>query len=136
MNPPSENHATATDDTQDWIVEKFQLGKIKVSAALPLAVSMIREIVAEGCRVSHDAMLCFQQRVHLLIASILIVAGDEFRMLDELPSPDLPGGGVSRRANYGLPDVKGPESHPKEFRQCSRLSCSEKLSRRKRLHYR
>jgi hypothetical protein len=43
------------------------------------------EIVGEGCRVSHDAMLCFQQRVHLLIASILIVPGDEFRMLDELP---------------------------------------------------
>jgi hypothetical protein len=44
MNPPSENHATVTDNTQDWIVEKFQLGKIKVSAALPLAVSMIREM--------------------------------------------------------------------------------------------
>src|SRR5687768_17194088 len=42
------------------------------------------EIVGEGCRISHDAMLCFQQRVHLLIASILIVPGDEFRMLDEL----------------------------------------------------
>ena len=26
----------------------------------------------------------FQRRVHLLIASILIVPGDEFRMLDEL----------------------------------------------------
>jgi hypothetical protein len=25
------------------------------------------EIVGEGCRVSHDAMLCFQQRVHLLV---------------------------------------------------------------------
>lgn len=42
------------------------------------------EIVGEECRVSHDAMLPFQQRVHLLIASILIVPGDEFRMLDEL----------------------------------------------------
>jgi hypothetical protein len=30
-------------------------------------------------------MLRSQQRVHLLIASILIVPGDEFRMLDELP---------------------------------------------------
>jgi hypothetical protein len=104
MNPPSENHATATDDTQDWIVEKFQLGKIKVSAALPLAVSMIREIVAEGCRVSHDAMLCFQQRVHLLIASILLVPGDEFRMLDDLRAvagnsgdQDLPGGSFTSR---------------------------------------
>jgi hypothetical protein len=29
MNPPSENYSTVTDDTQDWIVEKFQLGKIK-----------------------------------------------------------------------------------------------------------
>jgi hypothetical protein len=49
---------------------------------------MIREMTArdvgERCRVSHDAMLRFQQRVHLLIASILIVPGDEFRMLDEL----------------------------------------------------
>ena len=49
-------------------------------------------------------MLCFQRRVHLLIASILIVPGDEFRMLDELgrasnsPDQNLPGGGVSRRA--------------------------------------
>jgi hypothetical protein len=50
-------------------------------------------------------MLRFQQRVHLLIASILIVPGDEFRMLDELRGvagnsrdQDLPGGGVSRRA--------------------------------------
>jgi hypothetical protein len=34
MNPPSENHSTVTDDTQDWIIEKFQLGKIKLSAAL------------------------------------------------------------------------------------------------------
>jgi hypothetical protein len=67
----------------------------------------------------------------------------QFRMLDELRrmagnsrDQDFTGGGVSRRANYGLPDVKGPESHRNEFRQCSRLSCSEKLSRRKRLDYR
>lgn len=44
-------------------------------------------------------MLRFQQRVHLLIASILIVPGDEFWMLDELRGvagnsrdQDLPGG--------------------------------------------
>jgi hypothetical protein len=60
----------------------------KLNSALLFADrSMIREmtrveIVGEGCRVSHDAMLCFQQRVHLLIASILIVPGDEFRMLE------------------------------------------------------
>ena len=50
--------------------------------------------------------------MHLLIASILIVPGDEFRMLDELRGvagnyrdQDLPGGGVSRRANYRLRDI-------------------------------
>jgi hypothetical protein len=44
-------------------------------------------------------MLRFQQRVHLLIASILIVPGDEFRMLDDVGGvagnsrdQDLPGG--------------------------------------------
>ena len=63
-----------------------------------------RRDYGEACRVSHDPMLCFQRRVHLLIASILIVPGDEFRMLDELrgasnsPDQNLPGGGVSRRA--------------------------------------
>jgi hypothetical protein len=57
-------------------------------------------------------MLCFQQRVHLLIASILIVPGDEFRILDELRGvadnsrdQNFPGGEFSRRANYGLPDI-------------------------------
>jgi hypothetical protein len=54
-------------------------------------------------------MLRFQQRVHLLIASIPIVP--EFRMLDELRGvagnsrdQDLPAGS-SRRASYGLPDI-------------------------------
>jgi hypothetical protein len=49
-------------------------------------------------------MLCFQQRVHLLIASILIVPGDEFRMLDELRGvagnsgdQDLPAGSFTSR---------------------------------------
>jgi hypothetical protein len=36
-------------------------------------------------------MLRFQQRVHLLVASILIVPGDEFRMLDDV-------GGVARHS--------------------------------------
>jgi hypothetical protein len=41
MNPPSENHSTVTDNTQDWIVEKFQLGKIKTQRCSSLAASMI-----------------------------------------------------------------------------------------------
>jgi hypothetical protein len=51
MNPPSENHSTVTDDTQDWIVEKFQL-----KPALLFAGSVddpgddALEIVGEGCR--------------------------------------------------------------------------------------
>jgi hypothetical protein len=47
-------------------------------------------------------MLRFQQRVHLLIASILIVQGDEFRMLDKL-----------RRVtgNYRDHDLPGAELH-------------------------
>ena len=67
---------------------KFQLGKI---TSAPLFAGSVDdpgndalEIVGEGCHFSHDAMLRFRQRVHLLIASILIVPGDEFRMLDEL----------------------------------------------------
>jgi hypothetical protein len=114
MNPPSEDHSTVTDDTQDWIVEKFQLGRIKAQRCSSgwqvddLGDDAL-EIVGEGCRISHDAMLRFPQRVHLLIASILIVPGDEFRMLDELRGvagnsrdQDLSEGGVSRHANYGL----------------------------------
>src|SRR5688572_2715182 len=78
MNPPSENHSTVTDDTRDWIVEKFQLGQIKIRRCSSPAASMIRELPrsrlwGRGCRVNHDAMLRFPQRVHLLIASILIV---------------------------------------------------------------
>ena len=48
---------------------------------------MIREITRSRLlardRVSHDALLGFQQSVHFLIASILIVPGDEFGMRDE-----------------------------------------------------
>ena len=43
------------------------------------------EIVGEGCRVSHDVMLCFPTARASSIASILIVPGDELRMIDELP---------------------------------------------------
>src|SRR5688572_24758775 len=43
-----------------------------------------REIVGEGCKRQSSCYAPFQQRLHLLIASILIVLGDEFRMLDEL----------------------------------------------------
>ena len=59
------------------MVEKSNWAKLKLSAALRWQVDDpaddALEIVGEGCRVSHDAMLRFQQRVHLLIASILIV---------------------------------------------------------------
>jgi hypothetical protein len=38
MNPPSENHSTVTDDTQDWIVEKFQLGNLNMNEVSLLLV--------------------------------------------------------------------------------------------------
>ena len=66
MNPPSEKHSAVTDETQDWIIEKL-------SSTLLFAGSVddpgddALEIVGEECRVSHDAMLCFQQRAHLLV---------------------------------------------------------------------
>jgi hypothetical protein len=77
MNPPSENHSTVTDDTQDWIVE-IQLGKSKLSAALRWQVDdpgdEALEIVARD--EASVMMLCSVSRsAHLLIASILIVPG-------------------------------------------------------------
>jgi hypothetical protein len=65
--------------------------------------------------------------------------GNQFRVLDEV-------GGVTDNtgnqdllgftcATYGLPDMKVTLVRRKESRKSSRLSCSEKLSWRKRLHY-
>jgi hypothetical protein len=63
--------------------EIFQLGKVNLSPTLRGTVDDpgddALKIVGEGWRVSHDATLCFQHRADLLIASILIVPGDELR---------------------------------------------------------
>jgi hypothetical protein len=68
-------------------LSKNRLGKIKTQRCSWVVASMIREITRSRLlardRVSHDALLGFQQSVHFLIASILIVPGDEFGMRDE-----------------------------------------------------
>jgi hypothetical protein len=145
MNPPSENHSTVTDDTQDWMVEKSNWAKSKLSAALRWQ-PMIREMTRSrflARDVASVMMLCSVPTARASSkcfntdrAGRRVPDADELRgVAGNSRDQDLPRGSFTS-SNYGLPDVKGPESHRNEFRQCSRLSCSEKLSRRKRLDYR
>jgi hypothetical protein len=97
--------------------EIFQLGKVNLSPTLRGTVDDpgddALKIVGEGWRVSHDATLCFQHRADLLIASILIVPGDELRgAAGNSCDQDLPG-----REFHVVPDFIHTRDERRQIRE-------------------